>query len=99
MPVNENLQSSLRAFQAMADFGQQLNTEQAFPERAQQMLRSLASAMASRCAAIYVVNGKTELRLVTAVQGERSRFPQNLHFAPHQLGEILSLRGPRAAAT
>ncbi len=93
--MTENLLSSLRAFQAMADFGHQLNAEQAFPDRAHQMLCSLASAMAAPCAAIYVLSGKTELRLVTSVQDERSQFPQHLRLFESHLRALLSVRGPR----
>lgn len=95
MPVSDsNLQSSLLAFQAMADFGHQLSSDQGFPDKAHQMLRSLAGSVCARSAAIYGLSTPRELRLVAAVHGERTRYPQNLCLSEQQFATISSLTRP-----
>jgi putative nucleotidyltransferase with HDIG domain len=92
--TDSNLQSSLLAFQAMADFGHQLSSEQGFPDKAHQMLRSLAGSACARSAAIYALNPPRELRVVAALHGERTRYPQNLCLSEQQLETISSLSRP-----
>ena len=91
---DSNLQSSLLAFQAMADFGHQLSSEQAFSDKAHQMLRSLANSVSARSAAIFSMSAPAELRLIAALHGERSRYPQTLCFSESQFQTITSLSRP-----
>jgi len=92
--TDSNLQSSLLAFQAMADFGHQLSSEQGFPDKAHQMLRSLAGSVCARCGAIYSLNAPRELRLIAALHGERTRYPQNLCLSEQQFETVSSLPRP-----
>lgn len=93
--TESNLQSSLLAFQAMADFGHQLSATHAFPEKVRHMLRSLVSSVGSRCAAIYGLFGEMELHLVASLDTESTRYPKTISFAESQLQVLRSLFRPQ----
>ncbi len=93
--TESNLQSSLLAFQAMADFGHQLSATHAFPEKVRHMLRSLVSSVGSRCAAIYGLFGEMELHLVASLDSESARYPKTISFAESQLQALRSLFRPQ----
>src|SRR5437868_10681458 len=78
----------------MADFGHQLSSEQGFPDKAHQMLRSLAGSVCARSAAMYSLSAPRELRLIAAVHGERTRYPQNLCLSEQRFETISSLSRP-----